>query len=266
MTIPLRVVSFLAPSVRPVYQFISNRIGQRLGRPVELLDADTHDQMPALQPDIAFICGLPYIQMMRQNPPPLRLLAAPVLRGTRYGGKPVYFSDIIVHRHSPVQSFADLRGRSWAYNEVVSQSGYGIMRHHLIRIGQTRGYFGKVICAGWLQEAIRMVAVGEVDAAAIDSQVLAIERRLHPERLADIRVIDSLGPSSIQPVVARASLPDSTAACVQEVLLTLADDPAAREVLASAEFERFVAVEDRDYDDIRRMLNTAEALNFMTIH
>ena len=52
-----------------------------------------------------------------------------------------------------------------------------------------------------------MVAAGEVDAAAIDSQVLAIELRDHPALAAELRVIEVLGPSTIQPVVAARHLP-----------------------------------------------------------
>jgi len=93
-----------------------------------------------------------------------------VLDGDRYGGRPIYFSDVIVHRDSAFRSFADLRGRSWAYNEPLSHSGYGITRYHLLRMGETGGYFGEVIEAGFHEESIRMVARGEVHASAIDSQ------------------------------------------------------------------------------------------------
>ena len=46
------------------------------------------------------------------------------------------------------------------------------------------GFFARVVEAGFHQRAIRLVAAGVVDAAAIDSQVLAVELRDHPE-LAD---------------------------------------------------------------------------------
>src|SRR5215470_12955606 len=108
----LRFVTFLAPNVLPVYQFIARYVGEKLGCETELLTGDSHDQFSELRPDIAFICGLPYVQMMRQNPPPVEVLAAPLLQGERYGGKPIYFSDVIVRRNSPLCSFADLRGHS----------------------------------------------------------------------------------------------------------------------------------------------------------
>jgi hypothetical protein len=62
-----------------------------------------------------------------------------------------------------------------------------------------------------------MVSDGRLDAAAIDSQVLAFEQRRRPALRHALRTMESLGPSSIQPVV------------------------------------RPGAVEDADYDDIRAM-------------
>jgi hypothetical protein len=48
--------------------------------------------------------------------------------------------------------------------------------YSLVRIGARPGFFGRVVEAGYHQRAIRMVHAGAVDAAAIDSQVLAVER------------------------------------------------------------------------------------------
>ena len=264
--IPLRFVTFLAPNVLPVYQFIARTVGEKLGLPTELVVGDSHDMFDALQPDVAFICGLPYVLMIDQpRSIPIELLAAPVLQGKRFGGKPIYFSDVIVKQDAAYSSFADLRGRSWAYNEMVSQSGYGVTRHRLVTMGETNGFFSEVIHAGWHQKAIQMVVRGEIDATAIDCQVLAVEMRDHPELAQQIKIIDALGPSTIQPVVARASLPETLKQDIRAVLLEIGDDPTAREVLSRGFFDRFVAVNDPDYDDIRAMVRAAEAADFLTI-
>jgi len=119
----------------------------------------------------------------------IRARRGPVLLGERYGDKPIYYSDVIVHRDSPFRSFLDLRGRSWAYNEPHSQSGYGITRYHLLKIGETHGFFGAVVESGFHEESIRMVADREVDASAIDSQVLAVALRDDPFLARSLRVI-----------------------------------------------------------------------------
>jgi ABC-type phosphate/phosphonate transport system substrate-binding protein len=103
-----------------------------------------------------------------------------------------------------------------------------------------------------------------VDAAAIDSQVLAIERRDHPN-LDCLRVIGSFGPSTIQPVVAASRLPAWLKDQVRELLVTLADDPAARPALGYGLVDRFIPVGDAAYDDIRAMLATIEAAGWTSL-
>jgi hypothetical protein len=100
----------------------------------------------------------------------------------------------------------ELQGCSWAYNEPASHSGHTVTLYGLVRMGARPGFPARVVEAGFHQRAIGLVHTGAADTAAIDSQVLAIERRDHP-RLADRRVVGSFGPSTIQPLVAASSLP-----------------------------------------------------------
>ena len=140
----LRFGTFLAPNIMPVYQAIAEEVGRRLGIETELVVETDYEACAKDENEVCFVCSLPYVEFERQGISPAVPIAAPVLEGGRYGGRPIYFSDVIVHRDSPFASFLDLRGRSWAYNEPLSHSGYGITRYHLVEIGETRGFFGEV--------------------------------------------------------------------------------------------------------------------------
>lgn len=192
-------------------------------------------------------------------------IAAPVLQGERYRGRPIYFSDVIVRVDSGIGCFGDLRGHTFAVNERASHSGYGIVRYHLVTRGATRGFFGAVIESGAHQTSIRMVADGEVDASAIDSHVLALEMRDDASLGQRLRVIETLGPSTIQPVVASAKVPASLRARVRDLLLGLGDDPSARGFLDAGLIERFVAATASTYDDIREMVRAAEDAHFLVL-
>jgi phosphonate transport system substrate-binding protein len=255
---PLRFATFLAPNMLGVYRFLAERIGERLGRPVELAVGSSFDQFERGEADLGVICGLPYVWLAARRPAPVEPLAAPVLAGDRYGGRPVYYSDVIVHRDSPITCLGELRGRSWAYNEPASHSGHTATLYSLVAMGARPGFLGRVVEAGFHQRAIRLVADGAVDAAAIDSQVLAIELRDHPQLSGGLRVVGAFGPSTIQPVVAASRLPDRLKDQVREVLVGLGDDPSARPALAHGFIERFATVDDGAYDDIRAMLATIE--------
>jgi phosphonate transport system substrate-binding protein len=261
----LRFVTFLAPILFPLYEFITYHAGRRLGLPTELAVGSSYAQLSTQEVDVAFVCGLPYVKMARSGEAPVEPLAAPILSGKRFGGRAIYFSDVIVHRASRLQSFADLRGCSWAYNEPHSQSGYSITRHHLICRGETNGYFGRIVEAGWHEEALRLVAYGAVDAAAIDCHVLAVALRAQPELAARLRIIDTLGPSTIQPVVAARRLPQRLRTDLRAFLLNLANDPVARPHLDRALVLGFEAVNDASYTDIRAMLAAADAADFLAL-
>lgn len=261
----IRFATFLAPNVYPVYACVADYVGKQLGWRTELHDGESFAAFERGEVDVGFICGLPYVQLMRSSDPPVELLAAPVLQGERYGGLPIYFSDVVVRRDSPYRAFAELRGCAWAYNDRDSHSGYNITRYTLVRMGETHGFFDRVVEAGFHQEALRMVADGRVDASAIDSQVLAIELREHPDIAERVRIIDTLGPASIQPVVAARHVSDMLKGELREVLCTMGDDPSARGMLDYGFVARFAPVVDADYDDIRGMVAAAEAVGLLEL-
>ena len=261
----LRFGTFLAPNMLRLYQAIADAVGERLGATTELIIETDYENCRNDVNDVCFVCSLPYIMFEREGISPAVPIAAPVLLGERYGGRPIYFSDVIVHRDSDAASFLDLRGRSWCYNERLSQSGYGIARHHMVSIGETNGFFSEVIKAGVHEESVRMVAAGEVDASAIDSQVLAIERRDHPEITDNLKVIDALGPSTIQPVAVSKRFDDDFRNAVRDVLLGFDGTPEGREILAMGAVARWVDVGPSDYDDIRGMVQACVAAGFMEI-
>jgi phosphonate transport system substrate-binding protein len=254
-TLPLRVASHLAPGVEPLYEFLAGYMADSIGRRSEFVVADSYERCAQDVDDVCFVCSIPYLLFADAGRIDMEVVAAPVLRGDRYAGRPVYFSDVIVAAASPHRSFADLRAATWAYNEPFSHSGYVTVLHHLATLGEDLSYFARVVEAGFHQDAIRMVADQVVDGAAIDSQVLDIELRDNAELAGAVRRIGTIGPSAIQPVVvSRSRLTDAERRAITDALVGVTHDPAARDPLDGALVERFVAVDASGYDDIRRML------------
>ena len=242
---PLVFATYLAPRLLPVYQSIAAAVAERLGIPVRLRVGRSFTQLTSGEVDVAFLCGLPYVRLAEQLDP----LAAPVVAGDRYGGRPVYFSDVIVRRESRFQAFADLRGASWSFNDPDSHSGYLATLTQLLDLGQTEAFFGRVIDAGWHQVSVELVASGQVDASAVDSHVLALELRDRPELANRLRVIESFGPSPIQPLVARRSLDAGFRQDLRDILTGLPGDG-----LSQGLVERLTPITDAWYDPIRTML------------
>ena len=86
-----------------------------------------------------------------------------------------------------------------------------------------------------------------------------------PSLARSLRVIDALGPSTIQPVAVSTRVPLELRAEIQRIVTTMHEDPAVRERLALGMVERFVPAGPSSYDDIRMMLEACEAAGFMQI-
>jgi phosphonate transport system substrate-binding protein len=253
----LRVASHLAPSVLPAYALAARRIGERLERPAELVVAADYRRCAADVDHVCFVCSIPYLLLASEGRVRMEVVAAPVLHGRRYGGRPVYFSDVIVRADRPWRALEELRGSRWAYNEPYSHSGFMVALFGLVGLGADAGFIGEAIEAGFHDDAIVMVRDGRADWAAIDSQVLELALRRDGRLRRELRVIATLGPSTIQPVVASARrLTAAQRAAVQDVLCAMDGNASDRVVLRAAGIERFVPVSDTDYDDIRAMLAT----------
>jgi phosphonate transport system substrate-binding protein len=269
---PIRLAmsaAFVSESGVAVYRHIADYLSTKLGRPCEFVTGLSYGTINQMLKDgavdAAFVCGLPYVIERDQAQPSVSLLAAPVMKDSRYGNRPKYFSDLVVKKDSPIRCFADLKGKTYVYNDELSNSGYNMPRHKMVVLGETKGYFGKVLRSGSHEESIRMVAEGEADASFVDSLVLDYDRAKGLGNAAQVRVIESLGPAGICPVVASCKINEERRQKLQDAFLTMHKDPAGRKLLDEALVDRFEPVDDTNYDDIRAMKREAESAGFGSI-
>lgn len=254
---PLRVTSIQSDNALFTCIAISQYLSQKTKLAVEFVsDLDWRErdrQINTGMIDIAWICGLPYVQKVDFGGVEIEPIAAPVMLHPRYKGEPVYFSDVIVRDESRFKTFSDLRGAAWAYNEPGSQSGYNLTRYYLARMGEGLEFFGDVTEAGSHLKAIEMVLDGVVDASAIDSTVLELELTSKPLLDGRLRVVQTLGPSPIPPWVISTGLEAPLREEIRNVFLDMHNDLDGKLILTDGQIERMAAVQDLDYDPIRKM-------------
>jgi phosphonate transport system substrate-binding protein len=229
--VPLRLTTWLAPSLPlSLFQLLADRIGQWTGQSVQLT-SDTawsgprpwlHDPFESGEVDVGFLCAPSWAWLAaRPVPSVVAVRALPVPVDPRAGGRPVYFSDVIVPR-AGADRFEALRGGRWAYNDPCSLSGWFALR---ARVGEVETFFREVVQSGSHLASIDLVASGQVDGAAIDSTVLSWVMAARPELHEKVRIVASWGPHPIQPVVARATLEEAVLQRITQALCSL--EPAA---------------------------------------
>jgi phosphonate transport system substrate-binding protein len=240
--------------------YVAARMGATSQFLIDLPWQERARRMDSGEVDVAWICGLPYVVRADEGNSGLELLAAPVMAGERYMDQPIYFSDVIVRSDQAFQSFDDLRGSVWAYNEPGSQSGYNITRYHLATTGAPIPFFNRVIEAGSHERCIELVLAGDVDAAAIDSTVLDLAQEKDQRIEKDLRVVAILGPSPIPPLVISMHLEPAVREAIRTIILDMHTDPLSRPILERGKIRRFQRVTDQDYDPIRVMAQKGRSI------
>lgn len=256
---PLRIA--VAAMISPeetvgAYQELLDHIGARLGRPVELKQRRTYqevnDMLGTGKLDAAILCSGPYVHARRQYG--IELLAVPVVNGS-----PTYHSYIIVPSASRASSLADLKGKRFAYTDPLSTSGRLYPVYALMQAGHRPAtFFAKTFFTYSHDNSIEAVAEGLADGAAVDSLIYDYLRRIRPELVARTRVIQQSPPLGAQPVGVPRALDPALKQRLTGVFLGLDQDPVAQPILRKLGVDRFVQGDDRWYASIREMLKVVE--------
>ena len=262
----LRFSSCQAPIAESFCKALTEFVGDKLSIPSEFVgDIPWQERERLLDRGdihVCWICGLPYVRKNNNEKKTIELLAAPVMSHPRYGGRPIYYSDVVVRADSSFRSFEDLRGKTWACNEPGSHSGYNLTRYHLAKEGLGAHYFGRVVESGSHQNSLRMLLEHAIDATAIDSTVLEMALAKNRSTVERIRTITVLGPSPAPPWVVHASVSSDVRQALRQAFLFMDKDPRGQRILQDAGMLRFAPVSDCEYDPIREMERIAASVEW----
>jgi len=253
----LRFMTYLAPSIPEVfYRELVGKLGSLLDIETTLqLDSAAsgptsvgRDPLTRGEVDVAFLCAPSYLWLRDLKPSPIALVgAAPVPMDERNEGAPVFFSEVIVEKGAGLESFDDLEGCLFAYNDTQSLSGYYAMLRTLEDEKRSEHFFSSMVMTGSHLGAIEQVRTGEADAACIDSQVLVRCLAEDPTLGDEIQVIRSLGPLPIQPLVIRSALPAELQRSLAEALCSLHENAEGRDLLERHGYQRFAPPDESLY-------------------
>ncbi len=233
------------------YSQLVDYLGQALHRPVEIVQRSTYaeinDLIRSQQVDLAFVCSLAYVTGTDDSS--MEMLVVPEVNG-----ETVYYSYLIVPAESEAESMMDLRGKSFAFTDPLSNSGRLAPTYRLYQMGETPdSFFSKYNFTYSHDNSIRAVAKGLVDGGAVDSLVYDYIVSQEPEIGARTRIIEKSPPFGIPPVVVHPSLNHEIKARLRSLFLNMNQDEDGRNILDSLNTDRFVMGNDASYDMIRSM-------------
>lgn len=233
------------------YKKLLEYIGKKLGMKVKFVARETYSEVNALLESgdiaMAFVCGGPYIRGHKDFN--LELLVVP-----QVGGKTVYYSYIIVAKNSSINRFEELKGKTFAFVDPMSNTGMLYPKYILYRTGESpKSFFKKFIYTYSHDNSIKAVAEGIVDAAAVDSLVWDYLNNKNSHYTFATKIIKVSKPFGIPPVVASPKLSPDLKRKIKEILLHIHEDEEGKEILRNMLIERFVEADDSIYNGIREM-------------
>ncbi len=252
--VPLRlaVANVISPTgTLENYSALVDYLEKKLGRPVELVQrrtyAETNELIRRGEVDVAFVCTNAYV--LGHDTFGMQLLVAPVV-----DGETTYYSLLVVPAESSARSMADLRGKVFAFTDPLSTTGRLYPTKLVEQLGETpESFFARTFYTYSHDDAMRAVAEGVADGAAVDSLVydFAVER--DPALGERLKVIHRSPPFGIPPVVVGPAVRPQVRAELEEILLRMHEDPEGLAALQALDVDRFVLIDDQSYQSVREL-------------
>ncbi len=247
----------LTPSQKPTDLLAAGRdfgeaLGKLAGTPVRVtVAADYAAVIEALRnrtADLAFTHPVGYVLANREA-------RATILVRNLWHGKATFTSRIYVRKESGITALEELRGRTIAFVDPASSSGYIypmvlLVQRGLVKNRDPKTFFREVMFAGSHDAGMRALQNGHVDALA--SFDMAREQYLKDpaERERIIWVVES-PPIPESGICARDGLDPAVVARVRAALLQIKAPAYAAVLKRLYDIDGFEPADDRDYDPVR---------------
>jgi len=237
------------------YQELMEYLSRGIGLPTEFKQrksyAETNQLLAQGQVDVAFICSGAYISAKAAGE--IELLAVPLSRG-----RPYYRAYIITHKQSGIQSFEDFRGRSFAFTDPLSHTGYAYALMRLREIGaSTNDYFSDSFFTYAHDNSILLVDKQLVHGATIDGLIYDYYARFEPDRVRNVKILERSVEYGIPPVIIPTNTAESMKRRLRDILFSMHESEEGKAILDKLLIDRFVEGRDSDYDgirDVRRLI------------
>jgi len=239
----------VTPAASAAWRTLIEWVARKAAVPIEFIEHAPPKLLSDLwsRDDLGIVqmCGLP--ASLRQPAP--TILAAPVPSLPRYGGKPVYMSDIAVKADSRFRTLEDTFGGVAGYTLKDSQSGYFAFRT-LLLTKYPQAKYSKIV-GGLLNPrgVIRALVEKKIDVGPLDGYVFDLIRAGDPEFAAQVRVIAVTDPTPMPPLIATGRVPVHA---LREAFCTIHEERALDEARNTLLIDRFVVPELQAYDETKR--------------
>ena len=253
-----------AAAWRDLLEWVSRRSGVDL----DIIDYPAPQPLPTLwaRPDLgcAFMCGYPFATAA----PRPTLLAAPVPSPAPYGGRAVYWTDLVVASDAPIADLHDAFGKRIAWTTEDSQSGWHAPRLLLAPHAERPGtvLFSEAIGPLITPRNIALaVADGRADLGPLDSYAHDLLRRHDPALARRLRVIARTPATPVSPLVGAPAMDAGEAQRLRDALFAVGHASELASTREALLLSGFSAVTASAYDALVADARRADAHGYPRI-
>jgi len=236
---------------RGYYSDLLKYIGGKLAMPVEIIQtktyAEANDLVRAGSADVAFVCT--YAYTLGHDEFGMKLLGIPIING-----QGSYQALIVVRKTSGIEKFAELKGKTFAFTDPLSNTGTLYPLFLVKQAGKTPDtFFSRYFYTYSHDYALRSVADNLADGASIDSTVWDYLSAVNPDLVANLKIISRSPLYGMPPVVVRPGLNRDLQDRLQAILFDMVNDPDGRAILRKLRIDRFGPADDAMYNSVREL-------------
>lgn len=198
--------------------------------------------------DLAFVHPVGYVLANREA-------GCLILVRDVWQGKTAYTARFFVRKGVGIERLEDLRGRTIAFVDPASSSGYIypmvlLIKRGLVRDRDPKTFFKDALFAGTHEAALRSLLAGRVDAAASFDKAPDLHLK-DPALVARLAVVAETPEIPEAGICARPGLPPAAVERIRQALLAIKGPEHAALLKQLYDIDGFVEASDRDYEPVR---------------
>jgi phosphonate transport system substrate-binding protein len=227
-------------------------ISQLSGVPVRAIVASDYagvvEALRSRRVELAFVHPVGYVLANREA-------GCQILVRDIWQGKTAYTARFYVRTDRGIRRVEDLRGKTVAFVDPASSSGYIypmvlLIKQGLVRDRDPKSFFKEALFSGTHEAALQAVLHGRVDAAASFDKAPELHLK-DPALIAQLGFVGETPEIPEAGICARPGVPADTLARIKRALLSIKGPEHAALLKQIYDIDGFIEASDRDYEPVR---------------
>ena len=242
---------------------LAEKLQQKIGKPVNIYISKNYSGMiEALKNkkiEFAFLTAMTYVVADEQA-------EIKVLLKKTWSNGPFYYSAIITSAKSKIKKISDLKGKTIAFVDEKSTSGYLYPQIELKKYKIDNKDFKNIVFSGNHAASVEMLETGKVDAVAVFSDdekgKVGAWHRFAKAKNFKVRVLWMSEPIPNDPIVVRQDFYDQNAKLTHEIMYSLIEiqndgNSQLSEILGTSDL---MPATSRQYEPVREVVKSFKSV------